>query len=322
MPRALEIISGKATAPGATLTAVTMASGNSATVRNTPLGARVYLLQTWAENNAAGIMRIRSPRLHDAVQGIRFRIDATDPVPLQPFGAVQVLIPQDTLTLELSGSAVGGQIEQMQLLIYYEDLTGVSAHLITAEEANRRGRNVEVQEVAITPGAAGGYSGQVAINSTFDNLKANTDYAILGYVVDTRCAAVRFQGPDFGGLGLGGPGLLSPRHLTSQWFMRLAEECRIAQVPNAGPAGLALPAPAAVAGAAPGATPGAPGGAVGVGATPLVPPISAVPPNPPGGCAMIPVFNAANKLGTFVDIVQDQGAAAVNVNIFCLELAP
>lgn len=322
MPRAIELISGRATAPGATLTSVTMAAGNSATVRNTPLNARVYLLQTWAENNAAGIMRIRSPRLHDAVQGIRFRIDATDPAPLMPFGNVQVLIPQDTLTLELSGSAVGGQIEQMQLLVYYEDLTGVAARLITSEEANRRGRNVEVQEVAIVPGVAGGYSGQVAINSTFDNLKANTDYAILGYLVDTRCAAVRFQGPDFGGLGLGGPGLLSPHHLTAQWFMRLSEEARIGQTPPAGPGGGALPIPGVTAPGAtgPGAAPATP--AAPTGNLPIFPPISATPPLPPGGTALIPVFNAANKLGTFVDVVQDQGGASVNVSVYCLELAP
>src|SRR5713101_5789462 len=102
MPHALELISGRVTAPGATPTALTMAAGNSATVRNAPLNSNIALLSTWAMNQAAGIWRIRSPKLHDNVQGIRYRITASDPIPEWVMGAWQKLVAQDTLTLELS----------------------------------------------------------------------------------------------------------------------------------------------------------------------------------------------------------------------------
>jgi len=261
--RGLEILSGRVTAPGATLTALTMAAGNSLTIRNAPLDSDVRLIEIWALNNVAGIGRIRSPRLHDNVQGIRFRITATDPIPLVPPGTFQKLIPQDTLVAELSGSAVGGQIEQLQMLIYYANLPGIEARLATFDEVLRRAVSQVTVENAITPGAAGGYSGEVALNATFDLLKANTDYALIGYTVDARCAAVRWRGADFGNLGVGGPGHNTQRDVTARWFIVLSQE-------------LGLP--------------------------------------------LVPIFNSANKAGVLVDVVQDQGAAAVNINSILLEL--
>lgn len=238
MPKGLEVVAGQVTAPGSTLTSLIMNAGNSSTVRMAPLNANVALLAFWGRNNAAGISRIRSPRLHDNVQGIRTRITATDPTYLQAMGPWQRLIPQDTLTLELSGSATAGQIEQMALLIYYTDLPGVAARVIGLDELYKRAMNYWTTEIAITPGVAGGYSGQVAINSTFDNFKANTDYALMGYEVDTQCTVVRFTSPDFGQLGLGGPGMMSNpaggfggRHVTGEWFVRLTRYFGIPLVP-------------------------------------------------------------------------------------------
>lgn len=59
MGKALELISGRATAPGATFTALTMAAGNSNQIRNAPFSSKIQLLSMWSFNNAAGIARIR-----------------------------------------------------------------------------------------------------------------------------------------------------------------------------------------------------------------------------------------------------------------------
>lgn len=265
MGHALEIVGGQVTAPGATLTALTMNTGNSSTVRNADLSSIVALVQTWTRNNAAGIWRIRSPKLHDNVQGMRFRATASDPGPLITPGPWQRLVPQDTLTLELSGSAVGGQIEQAFMLVYYSDLPGNAARFITPEELLKRTQNVWTTEIAVTPGVAGNWSGQVAINSTFDNFKANTDYALVGYEVDAQCGAVRFTGPDFSNLGIGGPGMNTQRWWTAQWFWWLSEWLNI---------------------------------------------------------PLIPIFNAANKFGTLVDIASSQAGGAVNITAVLHELAP
>lgn len=231
MGPALEVISGLVTAPGATLTPLTMASGNSATVRNTSSTSLIALINTWAQTSAAGISVIKSPKLHDNVQGIRNTIISGDVRPRWVNGLWQKLYPQDNLTLLLSGSATGGHIEQSQLLIYYNNLDGVNARFINPTTLLQRTVNVWTTEVAVTPGSAGGWSGQVAINSLFDNFKANTDYALVGYSVDVACAAVQFLGPDFGNLGLGGPGLAADVRVIERWFVDLSLTLNIPLIP-------------------------------------------------------------------------------------------
>lgn len=231
MPQGVEIITGFVTAPGATLTAWTMAAGNSLTIRNGILGKRIHLLDMWAFNQVAGTLRVRSPRLHDNVQGIRYQITANSVLPKLPYMFTQPLIPQDTLIAEQSGSAVGGQIETGALLVYYEDLPGVAGRFIHPAELMKRGVNMEPVEVTNTAGVAGGYSGQVAINSSFDNLKANTDYALVGGIVKTQCAVARIQGVDTGNLGVGFPGEPTLHHVTRDYFVRLSHFFNLPLIP-------------------------------------------------------------------------------------------
>jgi len=231
MGKALELLTGYVVAPGATFTPLTMAAGNSLTIRNAPVDTKILLLQAWADNQAAGTLRIRSPRLHDNVQGIRLDVTAGDPVPLLAHGMPQLLIPQDELTVELTGSAVAGDIETACLLVYYDELPGIAARFIDVPTLKRRMRHVFTVENTISLGTAGGYSGEEAINSEFDEFKANTDYALLGYVVDTECACVRWRGSDTGNLGLGGPGNEVLRDLTAKWFVWLTQEYGIPLIP-------------------------------------------------------------------------------------------
>lgn len=265
MGHALELVCGQVTNPAGAITPLVMNAGNSATVRNADLSSYAALLQTWANFHNVGLWRIRSPKLHDNVQGIRFRIPVQQLDPLMVPGEWQRLVPQDTLTLELQSAAGAGVIEGAAMLIYYSDLPGNAARLIGIPELLKRTQNVWTTEISIVPGAAGGYSGQVAINSGFDNFKANTDYALVGYEVDTRCTAVRFTSPDFSNLGIGGPGEITVRHLTARWFYHLTQQF---------------------------------------------------------GIPLIPVFNAANKFGTLVDIMQDNGGATTIVTAMLHELAP
>ncbi len=231
MGRALELIAGQATAPSTTFTALTMNAGNSLTVRNAPLDADTRIIQMWAKHQAAGVFRVRSPKLHDFVQGMRFRNPAALAIPMMPPGGWQRVVPQDTLTAELTGSAVGGQFEQGAMMVYYSNLPGNDARMTTYADALARTVNIMAQEVSITPGVAGGYSGQVAINSGFDTWKANTDYALLGYRVDVRCTAVRIFGADTSNLGVGGPGEPSIAEQTARWFLWLSYFLNLALVP-------------------------------------------------------------------------------------------
>lgn len=231
MGRALELITGFATAPGATITEVTMAAGNSATVRNADLASEVLLLQAWACVQGAGVLRIRSPKLHDAVQGIRFDNVVSEAKPLMPGMHKQPLVPQDDLTIELSGSAAAGDIEQCSLLLYYGKLPGADARLISPDLLMERMVNLVTVENTLTLGAAGGYSGEEAINTEFDQLKANVDYALLGYVVDAECCSVRWRGADTGNMGVGGPGDELGRDYTRDWFIMLSRLHNLPLIP-------------------------------------------------------------------------------------------
>ncbi len=208
-----------------------MGAGNSLTVRNAPLDSAVTLLSVWALNQVVGTLRVRSPKLHDNVQGIRLDVTAGDAKPLLPWGVGQKLSPQDVLIAEITGSAVAGDIEQAAMLIYYSNLPGADARLASIEDVMRRGVNIVPVENTITNGVAGGWSAEEAINAEFDLLKANTDYALVGYLIDAECAAVRWRGADTANLGVGGPGDELNRGQTSDWFIRLSRAFNLPLIP-------------------------------------------------------------------------------------------
>lgn len=232
---ALEIISGSVTGANAVFTAWTVNAGNSLAIRSSPLTANVWLLEKWAFNDtAAGVLRIRSPRLHDNVQGIRTRVTTNNTEPLfsglAAYANRQKLISQDILIAEQTGSAAN--IDTGHLLVYYENLPGINARLIDPATLQANGVNRIGQEVSVTTTAASGaYTGQVAINAVNDNFKANTDYALLGAMVDTRVGAVRIQGADVGNLGIGIPGEPTQRHLMSNYFVRLSSIYGVPLIP-------------------------------------------------------------------------------------------
>ena len=219
MGKAMEVINGR-TVNQAALTAVTFATGDSGTVKAFNPASKAWLMEMWALEATAGVVRIRSPRLHDNVQNLRYTTITATPQPLMGDVANQPLYPQDVLIAELQGG--GAETDCMAFLNYYQDLPGTDARLFTWEEIAPRVRNaLSVEVVTTTSAIAGDYGGAVAINSSFDLLKANVDYAVLGYVTNVNCCSVGLRGPDTGNLRVGGPGS-TQRLETRQWFRDLA----------------------------------------------------------------------------------------------------
>lgn len=231
MGRALQVITGQVTAPSTTFTAWTMAAGDSLTIRNCPFDARVQLLSAWADNQAAGTVRVRSPRLHDNVQGIRLGIVASTVQPLLPDGFIQRLFPQDTLVAEQTGSAVAADIETGALLVWYENLPGVEGRFIDVATLRDRMEQIVTIENTLALGTAGGYSGEEAINAEFDLLIANRDYALLGYLCSAECAVVGWRGADTGNVRVGGPGCDDNKEVTRNWFVTLSEQFQLPLIP-------------------------------------------------------------------------------------------
>ena len=224
MGRALEIIAGFATNPGATLTTVTTSGGGSNVIRGTDTSKGTWLLSTWSFAATAGELRITSPRLHDQAQGIRNRVTAAFSAALAPghvnAGFAQRLYAQDNLTIQQSGG--GAELDLAALLVGYDDLAGVSGRFIDNPTLKKAGVNILTAEVTVVAVATGLWGGAVAINSSFDTLIANTDYAVVGGMTDTRGLGVGITAVDFGNLRCAFPAEPSMRNLTQNWFQQLS----------------------------------------------------------------------------------------------------
>lgn len=202
---ACQVISGRVTNPGAVLTALTVGTGDSFTVANFNLASTAYLDEVWAKEATKGVLRIRSPRLHDAAQALRLNVGDTIARNLLPLQAGQPLYPGDLLTVELSGGAA--ETDMASLLLYYQDLPGIQAQLAHWEEVAPRIVNIAGIEVdPVTSATAGDWGAGRAINADFDVFKADARYALLGYDVDTSVCTFAISGPDTGNLKMGGPG--------------------------------------------------------------------------------------------------------------------
>lgn len=216
----LNVITGRVTNPGSTLTALTADTGDSFTVKNFPAEDRGYILAAWAQTATAGVFRIRSPQLHDVGQGIRLRTATTTARNLLFPGARQRLRPQDLLTVE--GSGGGAETDVFSYLVCYQTDELPSARFIGPEELISRMVNIFGAEVQVTSSAtAGQYGGSTALSATFDVFKRGIDYAVLGIISDTAGCTVGLTGPDTGQTRLGQPMTTEPLQ-SKQWFVDLS----------------------------------------------------------------------------------------------------
>ncbi len=220
---AWETVGFSQTTPGTlgTFGASTGLSGQSGAVRNTQFGSKINLEAFWQEAAAASIARVRSPRLHDNVQGIRYSMPLAAPYNMLGYRPQTPLVPQDLLVVESSTAVAAVTVQCLQ--VSYASLPGSDGSYLSWNQVEPRIVDIMTQEV--TPGnptAAGQWSAGVALNSSFDLMKANTWYALLGYTSTVQAAAFAIQGPDTGGLKVGGPGILNPLE-TREWFCWMDE---------------------------------------------------------------------------------------------------
>lgn len=222
MGQGIETVGGvlsNAAATGAQL--LTPLSPQSFSIRATAGGsAPVTLEAVFADFQDPADFRIRSPRMHDQGNAIRM---ATIPA---FFGALaienftQPLFSQDNLTVEAVFTVLptAGHVSLLYQQIYYTDVPGIAGNFRPWAQVEPNIVDYLVVPVSATSGASAGQWGTgVAINSTVDVFKANTLYALIGYIAPVAFGAWTIQGIDVGNLQLGGPGIAQPFD-TRQWF--------------------------------------------------------------------------------------------------------
>lgn len=229
MGRALEVVTAQVTNPNTTVTALTANSGDSLSIRSTNPGSEIELLNAWAFSATAGVLRIRSPRMHDQAQNARFQTVASQPRPVMGYEESQQLYPQDNVIVEMSGDAAA--VDLATLLLYYNDLPGIASNLHMWSEVQPLIDKLTTVEVDLTSSATScNYSATVALNGTFDTLIRGDWYAIIGYECGTTGGTLGIRGADTGNLRVGGP-LYNQTEFTADWFAMLSRVTNRALIP-------------------------------------------------------------------------------------------
>lgn len=227
----IEIVSWSATAAAVVGTAGTALAGDSLVVKNCNRSAGCGIVSMWQKNQTLGFGQIITPSGHDTTRGYRISAPIGVSIAQLPLGVVMPMQPQETMATLIGATAVAGDVELMSALMWYGDLPGIDARLITAAQAESRIEEVTTINQAIVTTAGPGYSGEALITSASDLLRANRDYAVLGMTTSADVHAVTLRGPDLGNVRIGVPGAAIKSELTSQFFLLQSRAIGKAMVP-------------------------------------------------------------------------------------------
>lgn len=216
----IEVIGGQVTSAAATIETVVAAVGDSFTLRAFSDSDGAELVGFWGQEATPGFIRVRSARLHDNVQGIRFQNPSASPRDLMGDYEQQKVFSTDTLIWELQGGAA--EVDVITYMLYYNNLPGASQNVLNWSDVQPRIESYMGCEVdPVSSATAGTWGPGRAINADNDNFKANRSYALLGYETSAAVCTVAVRGADTANYRIGGPGPTEPLE-TRDWFIRQA----------------------------------------------------------------------------------------------------
>lgn len=230
MPPVIDTVTATVTAAAAAGSAAAPVAGDSFLVRST--SARARLLNCWIDTDALGFVQITSPKLHDVTRGIRFRTTVHEPFPLLPYETMQDLYSVDQLSVTIASAATAGKIDNLMMMIYYDDLQGAGASLIDVPTLQKR--RTETVTVEYSPGApASGntYSGIAALNAQSDLLKRGSSYALVGYQVSANVTGLTIRGADSSNFRIPMPGYFPAGFASGTWFYDLSNYFGLPLIP-------------------------------------------------------------------------------------------
>lgn len=198
------------------LTAVTVANGDSLTVRSFAPPAQAFLGDIFVDGGQAVTARLTSPYLHDTTRGITVTTAQAPSLRTLPRYGSQPLSTQDAMALQANSGSANSSVIALQN--YYTDLGASDARLAMWGDISGLIKQVKPVEVDCTSSATIGQWSDTLITTTENLLRANTDYAILGYITDVACAVVGVKGQDTGSLRICGPGSVLS-FSTSEYFI-------------------------------------------------------------------------------------------------------
>lgn len=200
--------------------AATAFTGSVFPIRNFAPTDKALLLGFGRKGATAGTARVRTNLFHDDLQALRFRALAADPTSHLPHWVPNLLYAQDSPTVDGDGTNL--EVEAYWAAIYYNNLPGAAARLHSPADILPNVDLIVAQQVTISAVAPPAIA-TATLTSLYNTLKANRDYAVLGFQSDTALAAVGIQGADTGNL-VAGYGCPADIWKTKDAFVRLAYE--------------------------------------------------------------------------------------------------
>lgn len=220
----LRSISGRWTAPGASFTGITPVSGDSFTMPAS--GGKILFTGLWAKFQAAGIVRIHGQGLGMANDndGFRFNTITGQPYSYMPDGVIPN-DPQDIINVDAQGSAVAGDIELLTIEVMESNGIDKGQNLINWQDLVKRQAGPMLSwSYSITGVATGNWGGDAAFNTgTSVFFDGKTDYAIVGYAVNTPFQSIGFYGPGTGLYKVAAPAFSTDKELTRRYWQRKSQ---------------------------------------------------------------------------------------------------
>jgi hypothetical protein len=229
MSRVLRSFAGFFTAAGAGTNPATLVAGGTGTLAVDAFSSgNCYLEQLWAAGATTDFVRVRSPRMHDANQGLRLVTGATQRTNLLPWGLDAQVYSSDVPVFEIDATGAGSGV--ICGTYGYDNLGQGQSTLATWDEIQPRIKDVMANQFAVTAGAIGSWGAGVTLNNATDNLKADNSYALLGYACSVGVAAFAINGTDTGNFDIAFPGDPDSRE-TRNYFINLSVNSGRASIP-------------------------------------------------------------------------------------------
>lgn len=183
----------------AALTAATAANGDSLGVRSFKDNATATLENIFLQGaTPPRRVRVLSPRLHDNVTGLNLQALENPTEFLIAAELFQMLYSADVLTVQLDAAASSDTVAALS--VYYSDLPGVNANLMTWDQIKGAIIDIKPVEVDVTSSATIGQWTDTVITTTDNQLKANYNYAVLGFTESANLLCAGVKGPATGNL--------------------------------------------------------------------------------------------------------------------------
>lgn len=162
-------------------------------------------------------INLLSPQLADDVFGINFAPKESPASLLLPRQAPQLVFPGDTLVANVTDVTASDPF-CASLHMAYLNLPGAAARVVQWPQIS--GSYNHVKPVKVTCAAVARTWVDTVLGAQAAVLKANRDYAVLGYITDTPVTAIAVLGAFTSNYRMGGPGV-AIGYDTAEWFVQM-----------------------------------------------------------------------------------------------------